>query len=459
MTDNGTAINRPGNLSLEGNLAENWRRFKQNLTIYLDASGKTSESEATKVAILLNIAGEDAIELFNTFTFTDEEDKKKLDPVIAQFENYCNPRKNIVFERYKFWQCVQESSETTDQFVTRLKTMVKPCEYASPEEMVRDKLVFGIKDNAVKERLLREDNLTLKKASDIARTSEISKQQIHAMKSTSNAYDVKEEYKTPGVNSVQRTQFNKKQKTKKSRSNQSTCSFCGTKHAPKKCPAYRVTCRYCSKIGHYDTVCRQKYFTQKKNVHAVEQDEDQSESEDSEDTVYREVNDLNTLDSSKEIDDVKTSDNKDEWRVTVKICGKDATYKIDTGAQCNAMSEAAFNALKICDVKSVSTKTILKLFNNQKIRPKCKIFVPCKHNGIVKTIEIFIVKEKVPSVLGLATCIDLNLIKKVDIVDTKKMDQIFSLIVLKESKIVILMFLKALVLSKELYTKFNLTPM
>ena len=52
-----------------------------------------------------------------------------------------------------------------DQFVTRLKNKVKSCEY-----MVRDLIV--------KERLLKEDKLTLEKAISMARVSEASKEQI-----------------------------------------------------------------------------------------------------------------------------------------------------------------------------------------------------------------------------------------------------------------------------------------
>ena len=47
--------------------------------------------------------------------------------------------------------------------------------------MIRDKFVFSILNLAVKERLLREDKLTLEKAISMARASEASKEQIKAM--------------------------------------------------------------------------------------------------------------------------------------------------------------------------------------------------------------------------------------------------------------------------------------
>ena len=47
--------------------------------------------------------------------------------------------------------------------------------------MIRDKDVFGIRDDRIKEKLLREADLTLNKALCVFRAAAISKQQIDAM--------------------------------------------------------------------------------------------------------------------------------------------------------------------------------------------------------------------------------------------------------------------------------------
>ena len=87
-----------------------------------------------------------------------------------------------MFERHQFWQITQKDSETVDQFMTRLKNKVKSCEYPPlVDDMLRDKFVFSIRDLQVKERLLREEKLTLEKAISMARSSEASKEQIKAM--------------------------------------------------------------------------------------------------------------------------------------------------------------------------------------------------------------------------------------------------------------------------------------
>ena len=154
------SFHKPSALSFDGNTSEDWRRFKQQYQIYLTASGSEKKDDSIKIAILLNFAGEDAIEVFNTFQFP-ESDEKKLDKVLEQFERYCNPRKTVVFEKHQFWQISQKDSETVDQFVTRLKSKMKSCEYSAVDDMVRDKFVFSIRDLTAKERPLREDKHTL----------------------------------------------------------------------------------------------------------------------------------------------------------------------------------------------------------------------------------------------------------------------------------------------------------
>ena len=63
-----------------------------------------------------------------------------------------NPRKNTVFERYRFWEYKQQEGETIDQFITELKTRAKSCEFGDRHDsMIRDRIVFGVSDTRLKE--------------------------------------------------------------------------------------------------------------------------------------------------------------------------------------------------------------------------------------------------------------------------------------------------------------------
>ena len=124
----------PGALVLEGNLSENWRRWVQRFDLYLTASGKIEQDEKVQCAILLHTIGEEALEIYNTFRFATGEDPNKIDHLKKKFEDYFNPRKNTVFERYKFWECKQQEGESIDQFITELKTRAKSCEFGAQQD-------------------------------------------------------------------------------------------------------------------------------------------------------------------------------------------------------------------------------------------------------------------------------------------------------------------------------------
>ena len=171
----------PKELQLSGNVGENWRKFRQNFEIYLKAAGLETKPEEVKVAILLNVVGEDAVELFNTFTLTEEE-KCSFNKVIQCFENYARPKKNVVVERYIFNSRVQEPGEPFDSFVTDLKKLVKTCEFKEhADSLIRDRIVLGIHDKNLQERMLRVGELSLAQAVEMGKAAEISKLQAETI--------------------------------------------------------------------------------------------------------------------------------------------------------------------------------------------------------------------------------------------------------------------------------------
>ena len=209
---------------MTGNLSENWRKFKQPFEIYSIASGLNEKAEEIQVASLLHLVGEEALEVFNTFQFAAEDDKKKIKPVCEQFEAYCSPRKNVTYERYKVFTHVQ-GSKSIDVYITDLKGLSKQCEFGDLcDSLIRDRIVCGIQSNYLRERLLQEPELSLTKAIDICRASEVSKTQAQYLNESSKVLEEK-------------VDFVKKQN--KSRQN---CYNCGTVHRKNQCPAFGKDC-------------------------------------------------------------------------------------------------------------------------------------------------------------------------------------------------------------------------
>ena len=101
-----------------------------------------------------------------------KEEVKKYSTVIEKFQQYFVKRKNVIYERTKFNQRIQKLDETVDSFVTELYRLARTCNYGNlTNEMIRDRIVTGIRDRAVAERLQMDPELTLEKAIQMTRES------------------------------------------------------------------------------------------------------------------------------------------------------------------------------------------------------------------------------------------------------------------------------------------------
>ena len=141
----------------------------------LPSNGPDRKGEAIQVATLLTVIGEEAREVFSTFSdWAAEVDDAKIGPVIDKFEQYCLPCKNVPFERYCFNLRTQEPGETYDQYRTALMKIAENCDFdtITPREILRDRLVFEIRDAKTRERLLREAGLTLQRTDEICHADE-----------------------------------------------------------------------------------------------------------------------------------------------------------------------------------------------------------------------------------------------------------------------------------------------
>ena len=172
----------PPNLSFtSGNSAEQWRRWEQQFKVYYTAAELVKKEPKTRVAILLHCAGPEAQDIHSNFVFNEADGDRASDynSVLKKFREYCGPRKNEMFEWYKFWQRDQHEGGTIDQWVNDLRILLESCEYGDQKEKnLRDRIVFGLADTRVKEWLLRESDLDLIKALAICHAAEASKVQL-----------------------------------------------------------------------------------------------------------------------------------------------------------------------------------------------------------------------------------------------------------------------------------------
>ncbi|CAC5392948.1 unnamed protein product [Mytilus coruscus] len=162
---------------------------------------------------------------------TTDENKKKYAKVIEQFDKYFIVRRNEA----KFNKRKQDDDEGVESFVTSLYTLTEHCGYNDlRQEMIRDRIVVGIKDSNLSLKMQLDPSLLLRKQTDMARQSESVKKQQAIMRCdnpNSNVDAVKSKFN--------KTKFVKKQKQPFHSQQKAGCQRCGNRqyHPREKMPS------------------------------------------------------------------------------------------------------------------------------------------------------------------------------------------------------------------------------
>lgn len=152
-------ISPPQPLALRpsGEVAENWKLWKEKYNNYFVISRLDRESSQYQLAMFKHTIGDEALKVIKTFSYTEGEDSNNWRVVMAKMEKHCIGEVNEIYERYCFNKRDKLSTESVDCFVAELKTLAKTCNFCDclRDSLIRDRIVLGIKDEQTTKKLLR----------------------------------------------------------------------------------------------------------------------------------------------------------------------------------------------------------------------------------------------------------------------------------------------------------------
>ena len=235
---------------------EEWPKWIRRFEWFRHASGLDEKEEKKQVSTLIYSMGDEAEDILHSFRLTEDE-LKLYSTLRDKFGSFFVKRRNLIFERCRLNRRRQEEGESAASFINDVHTLAEHCDYGDlQEELIQDRLVEGIRNGKLSERLLLDPDLTLGKAVTIIRESESVHQQqtflrgegtelvtIDAVKTSRN---LAKKTTGTGLSSVQFRQM--------------TCSRCRRSpiHDANTCPARDAVCRNCGERGHFQRVCRSK---------------------------------------------------------------------------------------------------------------------------------------------------------------------------------------------------------
>ena len=151
---------------------EEWSRWIKRFERFQKANRLDQKDGKSQVNTLIYLMGEKADDIVVSFGLTTEE-AKQHSVVKGKFEAHFVVKRNVIFERAKFNLRSQQEGDSVDNFITDLYCLAEHC------DLIRDRIVVGIKDKKVSEQLQLDSKLTLEKVITKIRQSEtVKKQQV-----------------------------------------------------------------------------------------------------------------------------------------------------------------------------------------------------------------------------------------------------------------------------------------
>ena len=365
----------PKPLIVDDNLASNWKQWKKVWQRYEIAAGIYKQEDLVRVSTLLSVIGEDAIRAFDTFVWREGQKEDSINDVLTKFDEYCEPRTQVIYERYCFNNRKQEAGESISAYVTELRVIAKNCAHdeITPDEILRDRLVLGVRDDKVRERLLRVNDLTLSKAIDICKAAEQTNQQLKMI--TSGTEETVGAVKTENKNGQE---LNSRKRPE--------CRYCGYHHA--NCPAYGQTCRKCGQKNHFKAKCR----STTPHVNTAEE-------------------------VSEGVFHISQVGCGSRAMITMEVdkpsSHSQVAFQLDTGAECNLLWLKEYRRVTgDVDLKQVNrcSHKFIKTYTNELYRIMGSTELPIWRHGKRDVLLFNITEDDLAPLLSYSTCIELGLI-------------------------------------------------
>lgn len=261
--------------SLDGHAVYNeWLEWKLSFEAWAEAID--INSQAKKFKWLLVAGGRSIQRIYESTPKADEEIEELKIPLleipyynnaIYRLESYFRSKSNPRLERQILSEMKQQSDESVNAFVVRLRTQAYRCGFDQKrvDEEVFFQLMQGAKSEKVKQYAVTETGKSIDNLISYAINDEIKQQQECKMRQkfdqASGSQAKEENFQDQVIGALKKwSKPSSKFKDNNNYKNLQKCYRCGSaKHyAGAKCPAVDVMCHNCNKKGHFARVCLKK---------------------------------------------------------------------------------------------------------------------------------------------------------------------------------------------------------
>ncbi|KAH7956226.1 hypothetical protein HPB52_007335 [Rhipicephalus sanguineus] len=347
-----------------------WEDWKEAYNIYEQACEYATKPTATRSALPLHVLRPHGRRVAQTFpppppTTDGEQPTDEVTYLLEQFDALNRPYKNVIQASAAFNTMKQKENQTFDGFVTDLRRQAEKCDFGEKKDrLIGDRIVVGIRDAALRERLFRERDLTLVKIITTCKAAEISKKHV-------------EEIQEPNFE-VQALQKPKQWNSQK--------------------PATMENRQQKPQLKLQQNLCRQGQrgsSTSRQRIGLLEDPQQQDQQQE----FFLESLDLHNINSNL------------EWTETVNVNGYNVSFKLDTGSDVNIMPKNQFSAWPSQPAFKPTAARVTTYTGQQlPIDAECELCCSTKEKEC--TLKFLVVSQPLKPILGANACEALNLVTR-----------------------------------------------
>ena len=268
--------------------------------------------------------------------------------------------------------------------------------------MIRDRIVVGLRDAKLSEKLQLDPELTLEKAVTQVRQTESIKKQQPLVRSGSQGGGSHQNPETHlgvvshrgrrGLSQKQSSDQTDKKGASPKPNKSTTCGWCGKspKHSKQQCPAKDITCHKCGKQGHFQSVCRSVNKLHTKAATEVTGNE-----------AFLGV--------------VTHNSEGNAWTIVISIDDKPIEFEIDTGAEVSVISQAAYRKIGSPTLRT-SEKT-LRGPSNHELSVKGQFTAKLRSGSQEVEQELYVVDNLHKHLLGRPAIEALNVVTRIGTIE------------------------------------------
>ena len=150
---------------------EDWAQYVERVDHFFAANGITDADK--KKSALLAVIGPATYTLVRNLVSPAKPGEKSYDELVRVLKDHFNPTPSETIQRARVNSRFRKPGETVATLVSELRSLAEFCNFGtSLEDLLRDRLICGINNRKIQQKLLAEKNQTLTKAIEMAQGME-----------------------------------------------------------------------------------------------------------------------------------------------------------------------------------------------------------------------------------------------------------------------------------------------